>query len=459
MPRPTNPLKAVGNRFEQSRALVALFDEQQRLLYINPAALAFLGVAAETVLSEPAVYCSPAIASQPLAAISPPPDAFEGHVRTALLYPNARTESHQVVPAFFLPLAVNATQHAVLMVAGVPTTACSDPLWQVLAGGHYWHEELQKSLVTPRVVRQPASLLGQTAAMKLAREQIQLAGSATICTCVVSPTLPSAEAVVKHIQHERQVADADLILIDCALQDAATFAALFRNISLSRKPLIWLKDVEQLAPAVQTLLLDYCGQGAKPYLVATTTRKLSHAVRKQKFSPSLAAELSVLNIIIPPLSKRVTDIPLLAQWCVESFNASAERTLNGVLPATLEYLVTYAWPGDVLEFVQVLNAACQNTSGAWVAPNDLPEQLRSNWQDWVHPRRREEPLQLDSFLAEIETELLRRALEHSRGNKSKAAKLLGISRPRLLRRLVQLGLAPAAEEKIDFQPLDEGESP
>ena len=72
--------------------------------------------------------------------------------------------------------------------------------------------------------------------------------------------------------------------------------------------------------------------------------------------------------------------------------------------------------------------------------NDLPERLHLAAQAAAQPRRTEETIVLDEYLGRVERELIRRALARAKGNKAKAARLLGVTRPRLYRRMVQLGL-------------------
>jgi transcriptional regulator of acetoin/glycerol metabolism len=109
------------------------------------------------------------------------------------------------------------------------------------------------------------------------------------------------------------------------------------------------------------------------------------------------------------------------------------------------------------ELAQAVREACQRATGTRVMLTDLP--------DWVHlaldaasrPPRDETPIQLDEFLANIEKELLSRALDRTRGNKSKAAELLGLTRQRFLRRLAQHGLLKPSEadEPVVFEPIPE----
>jgi DNA-binding NtrC family response regulator len=102
----------------------------------------------------------------------------------------------------------------------------------------------------------------------------------------------------------------------------------------------------------------------------------------------------------------------------------------------------------------MVTEVCERSAGPWIVASDLSQRLRGNWQDLAHPRRELESVDLDAFLAAAEKDLLSRVLIQAKGNKSEAARLVGISRPRLLRRLVQLGLI-STQDVIDFEPLED----
>jgi DNA-binding NtrC family response regulator len=123
----------------------------------------------------------------------------------------------------------------------------------------------------------------------------------------------------------------------------------------------------------------------------------------------------------------------------------------------MDLIAAHGWPGNVEELAQVVQAATAHAAGPLVQPTDLPDNFHLALHATAHAPRDDEAIRLDDFLAEIEKELLQRALAKARGNKSKAAELLGINRGRLLRRLVQLGLAApqSAEEPVVFEPLPE----
>jgi len=145
-------------------------------------------------------------------------------------------------------------------------------------------------------------------------------------------------------------------------------------------------------------------------------------------------------IQLPPLAERRGDIPLLAQWFVEEANARSGKQVAGLSAEALDRLDAYGWPGNVDELGRVIDEAHRAAEGVEIAVRDLPQPIHLAHAAAAHPRRAEETIVLEQFLARIERELLVRALQRAKGNKTKAARLLGMTRPKLYRRLVQLGL-------------------
>jgi two-component system response regulator AtoC len=145
------------------------------------------------------------------------------------------------------------------------------------------------------------------------------------------------------------------------------------------------------------------------------------------------------------LADRRSDIPLVAQALVEEINARGEQQRGGFTAQALDLLVAYGWPENVDELYEVVREAHRRASGPLMTPADLPR--KTHWAIGAasHPRSQEESVVLPEFLAQVEGELIRRALERAQGNKTKAAQLLGMNRARLLRRLAQLGIGSRSD--------------
>ena len=174
--------------------------------------------------------------------------------------------------------------------------------------------------------------------------------------------------------------------------------------------------------------------------VVTSQQRLLDLSHDKQFHQPLALALSTLEIALPPLAERRQDIPFLAQQFIEDANAAGARQLSGLTTEALDQLCALPWQGDTDELAEVIQQACQAADGPRIEVGDLPKRVRLLTSAAAHPPPApDEIIRLDEFLAEIEGELIRRALDRAQGNKAKAARLLGVNRARLLRKLDQVG--------------------
>jgi len=202
-----------------------------------------------------------------------------------------------------------------------------------------------------------------------------------------------------------------------------------------------LNDADQLPPEVQSELAEvFASKTFVLRLISTVRKPLAELARRDEYRHDLAAVLSTIVIELPPLAQRRADLPLLAQLFLEEANARGEKQVGGFSPEALDRLDAYSWPGDVDELIRVVDESYERAEGRQIGVGDLPRRIHLAADASAHPRRVEETIVLDEFLSSIEEELIRRALGRAKGNKTRAAKSLGITRPRLYRRLVQLGL-------------------
>jgi len=150
------------------------------------------------------------------------------------------------------------------------------------------------------------------------------------------------------------------------------------------------------------------------------------------FREDLASKLGAVRFRLPPLRERREDIPLLAQVFIQRFAATHGKPVRGLGPGTIAPLLRHVWAGNVRELEQVIVAACVATESQWLRPIDLPLLASES-----HPQPVEDPGEADQREMLNLDEVIRchvgRVLERARGNKLKAAQLLGISRSTLYR--------------------------
>jgi DNA-binding NtrC family response regulator len=254
-----------------------------------------------------------------------------------------------------------------------------------------------------------------------------------------------------------------LVPLDCSLLDAESIRSVLRRFT-SDAPggSVLLVDADRLPIEAQaeiagTLPTSARGSGTTRRVVAaaassfilhpssfrlisTSEVPLVELARRGRYREDLAAWLSTITIELAPLGQRREDIPLVAQALLEEANARGGKQLAGFSPEALDRLDAYAWPGNLGELAQVVAESCPPAVGPRIDAADLPERLHLAAEAQARPRRKEETILLDEFLDRIQRELIRRALARSKGNKAKAARLLGLNRPRLYRRMAQLGL-------------------
>jgi transcriptional regulator with PAS, ATPase and Fis domain len=163
-------------------------------------------------------------------------------------------------------------------------------------------------------------------------------------------------------------------------------------------------------------------------IVAATNRNLEREVAEGRFREDLYARLDVVRIDLPPLRERSGDIPLL----VEHF-AGAGR----VTPEAMALLVAYDWPRNVRELKFVVEPACALAAPGPVHPEHLPDRIR--YADARTRAREGRNVGRLVTLAEVEREHVLAVIAHANGNVSEAARILGIARQTLARKLIEYG--------------------
>ena len=165
-------------------------------------------------------------------------------------------------------------------------------------------------------------------------------------------------------------------------------------------------------------------------LVALTNVDLDDAVARRAFREDLFYRLNVVRITVPPLRERREDVKPLAEKFLADYAAKHGRPARRFNVETLAAFNAYDFPGNVRELANIVERAVIVAEGQAVGANDLPESVRTAVSARARQARR-------PTLAELEAEYIREVLEAARGNKSEAARVLGISRKNLYEKLAR----------------------
>ena len=166
-------------------------------------------------------------------------------------------------------------------------------------------------------------------------------------------------------------------------------------------------------------------------VVAATVRDLGDEVEEGRFREALYYRLNVLNIRLPPLRERQGDVSLLVDHFVARFNERLGTQIRGVDPAAMKLLVQYAWPGNVRELENAVERAMVLADADTIIVEDLSLRIRES-QDRIRQTLASGELSIKKTTRIIEEELIRRALTHTSGNRTRASELLEISHRALL---------------------------
>lgn len=206
-------------------------------------------------------------------------------------------------------------------------------------------------------------------------------------------------------------------------------------------PALSLEAQKELAEAIATRRAPLAdGAGTYPTdarVVATSRVRLDGLVRAGAFDAELAKRLAPSVLEVPPLRERRDDLPSLVLLALDRTCRTAGRPVMGVDPAALEALVAHDWPGNLRELESVIDRAVDRAAGPNVRLEDLPPLAPADaaGDPW------------NGTHAEVERRLLERAMARAEGNKSEAARLLGLKRTTFLDKLKRHGLNDTGKKK------------
>lgn len=224
------------------------------------------------------------------------------------------------------------------------------------------------------------------------------------------------------------------------------------RFELADEGTLFLDEITETAPEFQVRLLRVLQEqefervgGTQTVrvdvrVIAATNRDVESAVRDGRFREDLYYRLNVVRIEIPPLRERRDDIPLLVHAFLEEFCRENGKPLLKIAPKAMTMLCEYDWPGNVRQLRNAIEGMVVLAQGREIGARNLPEEIRAEASS-----RRTLLLRVGATLAEMEKEMIRATLEETKGNRAAAARILGLGRKTLYRKIEEYGLSADEE--------------
>jgi len=461
-------------RFETSlqraETPVFAFDAKRRLVFFNRGCETLTGWTADDVLGTVGDYNSegPPQDVRTLAGIlCPPPQVFAGQATQAPAYIVDRQGGSHPRMILFHPLR---DSEGVVAVLGVMTGIETADMPKTVPASQRLHAELAALRTALRNRYDVNSLVVAGERMRRVVEQIALARYSQSAVLVTGETGTGKEHVARTIHTAGEHRSAAFVPLDCSRVPARELRRSLRRLLQEggvtssdeaavppgvRPGSLFLKDVESLSRDVQEMLVTHLrpaeGAASAVRLMASTTLPdLREAVEQDTLREDFYCLLTPLQIELPPLRNRLNELDLLVQAFLEEFNRDSDRQVGGISEAVREQFCRYRWPGNLDELRAVLHEAREMCDGPLIETAHLPFRFRAGVEAQSVSPRVERPVQpLDDYLAEVEAETIRATLQQTKHNKTQAAKVLGLTRPKLYRRMEALGIADEDEDDRD----------
>ncbi|MCA9186084.1 MAG: helix-turn-helix domain-containing protein [Pirellulaceae bacterium] len=431
-----------------------VLDEGRYIAYANDALCRWLEMTLDEIVGLRTDYHSLSTTGEAarIAGLCPPLDVFSGKACTARIF-RSGPSGMEFRTAQFVPLGRDAaTCSGVIAIVQGESSETDEHSVLAASADADWHVELAKVKAEFHRQWDLDQWIGKSVVMRRVRRQLELSCRAFEHVLITGPKGSGREHLARTIHRQTTHGGSSWLLpLDARLLDAellqTQIVAFVRSCEVGRSeslgaaspPTVLLMEADQLAPDAQLELQGLLSVRENMFRVLATARAgLIGLAEQEAYRPELAYALSTIHIELPPLRERPADIPLLVQYFLEFWNAQGGRQIARFSRDAIDRLVDYPWFGNMDEMAEIVRKARQSCAGDEIQESELPNIIRLAASAAANQPAEWEPIELSQFLADVERKVIERALQRSKWNKAHAARMLGISRPKLLRRIEQL---------------------
>jgi DNA-binding NtrC family response regulator len=325
---------------------------------------------------------------------------------------------------------------------------------------HRLHNELDRLRTEVRGRYQFENLIGQSDKMQKVFDIIARVSDLAANVLILGESGTGKEMIAKAIHVHGARAQGPFVPLNCAaipetLLESELFGYVRGAFTDARKDrpglfqeagggVLFLDEISELTLPLQAKLLRILeDKSVRPLgsnktievdvqLLSASNRDLAQLVQAGAFRHDLYYRLNVIRLELPPLRERPEDIPLLVDYFVQKFAKNTKRAVNGIEKAALAALMRYNWPGNVRELEHVIERAVLLGNQPMIGLQDFPAY---GTVDKPAGAPLTAAVARGYTLRELEREYIQRVLEDANGNKTEAAKILGVDRTTLYRKL------------------------
>jgi len=313
-----------------------------------------------------------------------------------------------------------------------------------------------------------ATIIGESEGVIEAKERVKMIAESNVPVLIQGDTGTGKELIAHALHQESGRKNNPFVRVNCAgIPDNLLESELFGydegaftgarrggkpgKFELANQGSIFLDEIGELSLAAQAKLLRILQENEiervgsttlitmNTRVISATNRPLTQLVEEGKFRKDLMFRLAVFSIYIPPLKSRTEDIPLLCRHFINQYNLENGTNITGLSKDALEFLVDYHWPGNVRELYITIERACLDAQEGMLTVSNILRYLGVGkgqyLKNYSYPG-----FNLKAACHVTEKAIIHRALLASDNNRVQAAKLLGISRSALYKKLAELGI-------------------
>jgi DNA-binding NtrC family response regulator len=306
------------------------------------------------------------------------------------------------------------------------------------------------------------NIIGRSGKMVKIFELIQHIAPYDSSVLIIGESGTGKELIANAIHYNSPRASMPFIKVSCAsLSEGIIESELFGHekgaftgaiasrkgrFELAHQGTLFLDEVEDIPPATQIKLLRVLQEGeferaggnktikVNIRIIAASNRDLQEAVKRGVFREDLYYRLNVVNIKLPALRDRRDDISFLVNFFIEKYNQKYQMKVKGISQKAMNLLTDYEWTGNVRELENTIESILVINSPGVIDIQHLPQEFRD-----FKEKPEVVPIKIGTPLEEVEKEVLIQTLRATKGNKRKAAKLLGINVRTIHRKIEEIG--------------------